>query len=69
MALQHRSIQATARSMRDLVRHVEDGGLELNPPYQRGDVWTTEQRMNLVKSLLLGIPVAIAQLTDEEPRS
>lgn len=56
--LVHRNMAATARSMKDLVHHIDDGGLILDPPYQRGDVWTTEQRVNLVRSLLLGVPVA-----------
>lgn len=56
--LVHRNMSATARSMRDLVRHLDDGSLRLDPPYQRGDVWTTEQRVALVRSLLLGVPVA-----------
>ena len=30
---------------------------ELNPPYQRGSVWTLEQRRNLIQSFLLGIPI------------
>jgi hypothetical protein len=47
-----------ALSVRELARMARDGDLDLNPPYQRGDVWTTEQRQNLLKSLLIGIPVA-----------
>lgn len=31
--------------------------LLLNPPYQRGDVWGTKRRQNLIKSILLGIPI------------
>jgi hypothetical protein len=54
----HRNMSATGRSMRDLVRQLDDGGLLLDPPYQRGNVWTTKQRVNLVRSLLLGVPVA-----------
>lgn len=51
-------MSGTNRSMRDLVNQIGSGALDLNPPYQRGDVWTTEQRVNLVRSLLLGVPVA-----------
>ena len=29
----------------------------LDAPYQRGAVWTTAQKQNLIKSLLLGIPI------------
>jgi hypothetical protein len=31
--------------------------LVLDPPYQRGSVWGTRRRINLLRSLLLGIPV------------
>lgn len=30
---------------------------DLNPPYQRGRVWTVEQNQNLVYSMLAGIPI------------
>ncbi|QWF85628.1 hypothetical protein HUW46_09083 [Amycolatopsis sp. CA-230715] len=36
---------------------VSEGELLLSPPYQRGDVWTNQQRVDLIKSLLLGVPV------------
>lgn len=29
---------------------------DLDAPYQRGSVWTDEMRVNLIKSLLMGIP-------------
>lgn len=41
-----------------------EGYLELNPPYQRGDVWTVEKRINLIKSLLLGIPIFSVIIND-----
>lgn len=31
--------------------------LELDPPYQRGTVWTEDQRIALVKSWVMGVPV------------
>lgn len=34
-----------------------DGYLELNPPYQRGDVWGTKRRVNLIRSVLMGVPI------------
>lgn len=57
MALQHRSINGTSRSLGELVRMVSQGALFLNAPYQRGDVWTMQQRVNLIKSLMMGIPI------------
>lgn len=32
-------------------------GLLLDPPYQRGDVWGLKRRRNLIKSLLMAIPI------------
>lgn len=31
----------------------------LDPPYQRGDVWEIERRRNLIKSLLIGLPIGV----------
>ena len=42
----------------DVVLHWrKEGYLELNPPYQRGDVWGTKRRVNLIRSILLGVPI------------
>jgi hypothetical protein len=40
------------------------GGLILNPPYQRGDVWGPTRRRNLIKSMLLGIPIPSMIIND-----
>lgn len=58
MALVNRNMQPTARNLRDLINFWRDGQINMTPPYQRGDVWTVEQRRALIKSLLLGVPVA-----------
>lgn len=55
--LEHRNLSATARQAAELVSNVTNGELDLNPPYQRGPVWTLDQRQNLIRSMLLGIPV------------
>jgi hypothetical protein len=34
-----------------------EGELILNPPYQRGAVWTDDQRIALVRSWMTGIPI------------
>lgn len=31
--------------------------LLLNPPHQRGDVWGIKRRRNLIRSVLLGVPI------------
>lgn len=40
-----------------LVQQVQDGTIDLDPPYQRGTVWTQDQRVALVRSLLAGLPI------------
>lgn len=34
-----------------------NGMFDLDAPYQRGSVWSDEQRRNLIKSLVMGLPV------------
>jgi hypothetical protein len=38
--------------------------IELNPPYQRGDVWGTKRRQNLIRSLMLGVPIPSIVVND-----
>ena len=38
--------------------------LELHAPYQRGSVWTVQQRQLLIKSFLLGVPVPTVIVND-----
>lgn len=43
---------------------LEHDGLDLSPPYQRASVWTEEQRQNLIRSTLEGIPVGVVFIND-----
>ena len=43
---------------------MRDNHLDLNPPYQRGDVWGTVRRRNLIRSIMLGIPVPSIIIND-----
>lgn len=43
--------------LRQLLGQVDDGLIDLDPPYQRGSVWGAERRRNLIRSLTMGIPV------------
>lgn len=49
----------TSASSREAVGIVETmlDQMDTNPPYQRGDVWTYDQRVALVKSWLMGVPI------------
>lgn len=37
---------------------------EMNPPYQRGHVWGNERKRNLIKSLLMGLPIGALIIND-----
>lgn len=50
-------ITATSRRFSALVEQMIDGELNVSPSYQRGSEWTYEQCQNLVKSILMGIPI------------
>ena len=52
--LQRTALNSGQESIDHLVR-IHD--LVLDPPYQRGSVWGTMRKRNLIRSLLLGIPV------------
>lgn len=47
----------SARSWGELVRQLQDGDSTYDLPYQRGAVWTNEQRMMLIYSILSGTPI------------
>lgn len=41
-----------------------DNAMLLDPPYQRGDVWGNKRRVNLIRSLLLGVPIPSIVIND-----
>lgn len=61
MSLQRIHFQTYNRPVLDMLRTMgpDDDGeqCDLSPSYQRESVWTTEQRVSLIKSLLQGLPI------------
>ncbi|MFI6228665.1 DUF262 domain-containing protein [Micromonospora echinospora] len=57
-------MSTTNRQARWLIKQVETGEIDINPPYQRGAVWTEDQRVALMRSLLTGIPVQSLIIND-----
>lgn len=57
------SMQASNRSARELARIFADDG-DISPSYQRGSVWTDDQRMALVRSWLMGLPIPSVVIND-----
>lgn len=52
------------RSFRFYSNEAANESILLDPPYQRGDVWGIARRANLIRSLILGIPIGFVVLND-----
>ncbi|MBW9208635.1 DUF262 domain-containing protein [Mumia sp. zg.B21] len=58
--------EATTWPIVEFVEYARDGEMDLNPPYQRADVWPTADAQQLIESVLRGIPlpsIIILQMT------
>lgn len=66
MALPHVHLQSLSRTADHFALWRDKDPLDLDAPYQRGAVWTDEQRRNLIKSLLMGLPIG-SIITSELP--
>lgn len=62
--LSHTSLNPSYQSARWLARRVQEGQINLDPPYQRGTVWTDDQRTALVQTWLRGLPAGVVILAD-----
>lgn len=60
----HISLNPTYVTVHQLVNQVDRGELLLDPPYQRGDAWTLDQRIALVQTWLRGLPAGVVILSD-----
>ncbi len=58
LQLHHQTLGSLYESSYD-PRRADSYRYDLNPPYQRGDVWGVEQRRNLIRSLLMGLPIGV----------
>lgn len=58
--LKELQLRQTNRAI-DVLKHWSNpdsgAGLYLDPPYQRGDVWGIKRRRNLIRSVLLCVPI------------
>lgn len=64
MKLERLQLSATNRPL-DVIRYwYNDKGMELNAPYQRGDVWGVTRQRNLIRSILLGVPIPSIVIND-----
>lgn len=60
----HVSLTPSFQSASWLVRRIRDREIILDPPYQRGSVWTLDQRLALVQTWLRGLPAGVVILAD-----
>lgn len=63
-SIRHLSLTPTNRLAEDVYHQVKRGVIVLDPPYQRGSVWTTDQRLDLMYSFLSGYPIGTLILND-----
>jgi hypothetical protein len=64
MKIERLRLSATNRPI-EVIRYWHDEGhLELSPPYQRGDVWGQIRQRNLIRSILLGVPIPSIIIND-----
>lgn len=49
--------QTAPRALRGLVDEIRSREMTLDPPYQRGTVWTPDKRVALIRSLMQGVPI------------
>jgi len=56
-------LNGSTRSVRDIVRGMVPQ-MEMNPPYQRGPVWSYDQRIGLVRSWIMRVPVPAVIIDD-----
>lgn len=58
----------SARTWGELIHQIQRGDTTYDLPYQRGAVWTNEQRIMLIFSILSGTPIP-ALIVNERPQS
>lgn len=56
---------ASSRAARGIVDTMLDQ-MDVSPSYQRGDVWSMDQRIALVKSWLMGVPIPALVLNNRD---
>lgn len=62
--LTHSGLSLTNRPVDFFVHTHAKGRLTLDPPYQRGNVWTNDQKVSLIYSWLTGTPIPAVVMND-----
>lgn len=64
--LDHLSLSTADRQAREIARSFSEFGLDLEPAYQRGLVWTDDQQIALIRSWLTGTPTGVVIFNDRK---
>ena len=59
------SIETRKVSMDTCLRRLQQGTLELNPDFQRQEVWTLDKKSQLIESLMLNIPIPMFYVSSD----
>jgi Protein of unknown function DUF262 len=51
-----------------ILRQIEKGNIQLNPSYQRREVWRVERKSKFIESLILGLPIPQIVLAEDQDR-
>jgi Protein of unknown function DUF262 len=62
--LKRLQLRTTNRPIEVIKHWQSEGYLNLSPPYQRGDVWGLIRQRNLIRSILMGIPIPSLIIND-----
>ena len=62
------SVTKTVYTVTDFLEWQRQGGLNLRPYFQRGDVWTPKAKSYLIDTLIRGYPVPIIYLQNKQDR-
>jgi len=60
------SIDTRRLTMETLLRRIKQGTINLNPDFQRNEVWTLEKKCQLIESLMLKIPLPMFYVSADE---
>lgn len=58
------SLSNNNRPLDFFIYKIEEGRLEMDQAYQRGLVWGEERKRNLIRSLLMGLPIGAVTLNN-----
>jgi len=61
------NIQKSSLSISDFISWLKDGVLELNPDFQRRQVWTAGQKSYLIDTIVKGFPMPVIFIRERKP--